>query len=312
MAVSDAIPTVTEGGAPATRPEHRSARRPSKDLRPLLYVAPALVLYAVFLLYPWVQSIWISFWAWDGIGASTWVGIDNYRQVFAEDELRDSFVNALKFILFYTVIPIGLGLVIATVMAARKRRGASVVQTIIFLPQILPLVAVGVVWKYIYSTDGPLNQVLTILGLGGYTTAWLGDFSFAFTAVGLVGTWVTTGLCAMLLFAGMTKVDNQIYEAAALDGASAWGTFRHITIPSLRRELVVAAMLTIITALASFDVVYVTTKGGPGTSTTVPGVSIYQLVFTANRVGTACALATALSVVILAIVLLLNRLERER
>ncbi len=265
-----------------------------------------------FLLLPWGQSVWTSFFEWDGIGVATWVGLDNYAQVLLEEDLRAALVNAVKFVLFYTVIPLLLGLVIAATISARRRRGASIVQTIIFLPQILPLVAVGTIWRFLYSDQGPINQVFTAVGLGEVTRAWLGDFDTAFFAVGLVGTWVTTGLCTLLLLAGMQKVDPSIFEAAKLDGSSSWTTFWYITVPSLRREIVVAATLTIIAALASFDVVYVTTGGGPGTTTTVPGVLMYQLVFTANRVGTACALATVMSLLMMAIVFVLNKLGRER
>lgn len=300
---------------PAGRPRRsasRTSRRRRDAAQAILFISPAAVLYVTFLLIPWGQSLWISFFDWDGIGAASWVGLDNYGQVLFDPDLRAALVNALKFIVFYTAIPLLLGLVIAAVISSRKRRGASVVQTVIFLPQILPLVAVGVIWRFLYSDDGPINQVFTSVGLGHVTRAWLGDFDFAFFAVGLVGTWVTTGLCTLLLLAGMQKIDPSIYEASKLDGANALGTFWHITVPSLRREIVVAATLTIIAALASFDVVYVTTGGGPGTTTTVPGVLMYQLVFSANRVGTACALATIMSLLMIAIVFTLNRIGRER
>jgi raffinose/stachyose/melibiose transport system permease protein len=226
--------------------------------------------------------------------------------------LLGAFLHAIGFVVFYTVIPVALGLFLAATLADQKRRGVSIMRTVVFLPQILPLVAVGVVWKYLYGQDGPINQVLRAIGLGGVTRAWLGDFTTAYYAVGIVGTWVTTGLCTILLLTGIQKIDPMLYEAAKLDGANAWQEFLHITVPSLRREVVVASTLTMISALASFDVVYVMTSGGPGTSTIVPGVLIYKLVFTANRVGVACALATVLSVFTLIIVAILNRLGRDK
>jgi len=261
---------------------------------------------------PWLQSIWYSFYEWDGIGIATWVGFDNYAEVMTDDRLFGAFVHAFGFMLFYTVIPVALGLILAATLAARRRRGDTLLRTILFLPQILPLVAVAVVWRLIYSEEGPLNQILELLGMGGLTRAWLGDFTFAYLAVGLVGTWVSTGLCTVLLLAGIQKIDPALYEAAKLDGANSWQEFRNITVPSLRREVSVAATVTLISALASFDVVYVMTGGGPGNETTVPGVLIYQLVFTANRVGVACALGAVLSVVLIAVVTVLNLIGRDK
>jgi raffinose/stachyose/melibiose transport system permease protein len=187
-----------------------------------------------------------------------------------------------------------------------------VIRTVVFLPQVLPLVAVGVVWKWIYSEDGPLNELLRAVGLGSLARAWLGDFTWALPSVGLIGTWVSTGLCFLLLLSGIGKIDPSLYEAAELDGAGPLRRFRHITVPGLRKEIGVACTVTVIAALAGFDVVYVMTGGGPGYSTMVPGVQVYQLVFTAGRVGTACALATVLSVLTCAAMYVLNRLTRER
>ncbi|MEU9093517.1 sugar ABC transporter permease [Streptomyces sp. NPDC048428] len=279
---------------------------------PLLYVAPALVFYALFVIAPWLHSFWISFWNWNGIGTATWAGLSNYTAVFEEPALRAALTHAFGFIVFYTVVPVILGLILAAVTSAVPWRAMPVIRTIIFLPQILPLVAVGVVWKWIYGEDGPLNQMLRAVGLGSLARAWLGDFTYAFPAVGLIGTWVSTGLCFLLLLSGIGKIEPSLYEAARLDGCGRLREFWHITVPGLRKEIGVACNVTVISALAGFDVVYVMTGGGPGYSTMVPGVQVYQLVFTAGRVGTACALATVLSLITCAAMYGLNRLSRER
>lgn len=291
---------------------HRAAYRRRNRKVAYLYLAPAVVFYSLFVIVPWLHSVWISLYDWDGIGPSTWVGLRNYGEVLTDPALRASLMHAFGFILFYTVAPIILGLALAATVASRKRRGLTALRTILFLPQILPLVAVAVIWDWIYSGNGLLNQTLRAVGLGGQVRPWLGDFTWAYPAVGIVGTWVCTGLCFVLLLAGIQKVDHSLYEAARMDGAGRWQEFRAVTLPSLHREIVVAADVTIIAALASFDVVYVMTGGGPGTSTTVPGVQVYQLTFTSDRVGTACALATVLSVLVCGVVLLLNRLARQR
>ncbi|MCG8965828.1 MULTISPECIES: carbohydrate ABC transporter permease [Streptomyces] len=313
---------VHDGRADATTPRRPAAQpaavpRPAGRARlhrlvPLLYVAPALLFYLAFVIAPWLHSVWISFWEWNGVGVATWVGLDNYADVFAEPALRSALLHAFVFILFYTVIPIALGLVLAALVAATPWRAMPIIRTVVFLPQVLPLVAVGVVWKWIYSEDGPLNELLHAVGLGSLARAWLGDFTWALPSVGLIGTWVSTGLCFLLLLSGIGKIDPSLYEAAELDGAGPLHRFRHITVPGLRNEIGVACTVTVIAALAGFDVVYVMTGGGPGYSTMVPGVQVYELVFTAGRVGTACALATVLSVLTCAAMYVLNRLTRER
>lgn len=290
-----------------------SPRRRLRDARAVvLFIGPAFVAYALFIAAPWAHSVWISLFEWDGVGPSTWVGMDNYVRVLTDPELLAALRNGVGLIFFYTVVPIALGLVIAALFAARRGRGDGWVRTILFLPQILPLVAVGVIWRYLYSGDGPVNQVLEAVGLGQVTRAWLGDFDTAFVAVGIVGTWVTTGLCTLLLFTGMQKIDSTLYEAAQLDRCGPIRQFFHVTVPGVRAEIVVACTVTMIAALASFDVIFVTTGGGPGSATTVPGVLIYRLVFTSNQVGLACALATVLSIIILIVVALIGRAGKER
>lgn len=324
MARADTLPHASEigtgapahVGAPARTATDRAGlvrRRRRREARTaLLYILPAFVFYGLFVATPWLHSIWISLYTWDGIGPSTWVGIQNYVTVFTDPQLQAALMNGVGFIGFYTVLPVILGLIIASVIAARRRRGEGVLRTILFLPQILPLVAVGVVWRYLYGQGGPINQVLSAIGFSGATRAWLGDFDWAYPAVGIVGTWVTTGLCTMLLLAGMQKIDQSLYEAARMDRAGPIRQFLNVTLPGLRAEIVVAVTVTIISALASFDVVYVTTGGGPGHTTLVPGVLIYQLVFTSNRVGVACALGTVLSAIILILVAAVGRLGKEK
>ena len=300
--------TAARPAAVGRKPRRRSKHR----LVPLLYVAPALLFYLAFVITPFLHSVWISFWDWNGVGVATWVGLANYAAVFTEPEMTAAILHAFGFILFYSVLPIAIGLVLAAVVAATPWKAMPVIRTILFLPQILPLVAVGVVWKWIYSERGPLNDALAAVGLEEVARPWLGDFDWAFPAVGFIGTWVCTGLAFLLLLSGISRIDTSLYEAAKLDGCGPLREFWHITVPSLRREISVTATVTMIAALAGFDIVYIMTGGGPGHATTVPGVQIYELVFTAGRVGAASALATVLAVLTCAVMFLLNRASRER
>lgn len=266
-----------------------------------LFVAPALIFYAVFVLRPITLTFQYSLYEWNGIGASTWVGPANYGKVFTDPDLFDSLINAFKLIAFFSAIPVVLGLAIAaTIRRIAQSRLALVARTVLFLPQVIPLVAAGIAWSWLLASTGVVNQLLSLIGLGGVSRAWLGDFDTALPAVGMIGAWVLLGLCTLLLLAGMSKIDPALYEAARLDGAGAWREFVSITVPSLRQEIAVCVTVTVIAALASFDIIYIATQGGPGNTTMVPGLQIFYLAFAEREVGTASALAVVLMVLVIA------------
>jgi raffinose/stachyose/melibiose transport system permease protein len=246
-----------------------------------LFALPAAVMYAVFVLRPVLYSLWYSLYDWDGITVGTWVGLRNYREVFTDPQLLASIWHAFFLIVFFTVIPVVLALIIAALVQELKIRGlATAARVCLFLPQIIPGAAAAVAWLWMYSSGGAVNQLLSAVGLRGITRGWLGDFTWALPAIGIIGTWFATGLCTVLLMAGIGKIDGSIYEAARLDGASFLQTFRVVTLPGLRQELGVCVTITVIAALASFDIVFMATQGGPGYATMVPGVQVYQLGFT--------------------------------
>jgi raffinose/stachyose/melibiose transport system permease protein len=278
-----------------------------------MWVLPALAVYGGFVLYPLVETVEYSFYNWDGIGVATPAGLGNYQRVFTESALYTSIVNSFVLIVFFTVIPVILGLISAVLMREIRGRGTgTLIRTLLFLPEVIPLAGAAIAWTWMYSPDGVVNQVLHAVGLGSLQQAWLGDFSTALPSVGIIGTWVVTGFCTVLLLVGIAKIDQSLFEAARLDGAGRWQEFRAITLPGLRRELVVCVTVTIIAALASFDVVYISTQGGPGYNTMVPGLEIYQLTFIKQQVGQASALAVVLVALVLVIIVPIQRLGRER
>lgn len=278
----------------------------------LLWVAPAVGMYALFVLYPLAQTVRYSFYKWDGFGAATPAGFSNYRNLFSDPELFDSLVHAFVLIAFFTVLPVGLGLVAAAFMHELSTGAFSTsARVVLFVPQILPLVGAGIAWTWMYSSDGLINQVLRWVGLKSMTRAWLGDFNTALPAVGVIGTWVALGFCTILLLSGTSKIDPALYEAARIDGAGGVREFLAITLPGLRREVVVCVTVTVIAALASFDVVYVSTSGGPGYQTMVPGVEIYRLTFLDQKVGQASALGVFLALLVLVVIVPIQRFGRE-
>jgi raffinose/stachyose/melibiose transport system permease protein len=270
-------------------------------------LAPALALYVAFVVWPWLLSIDYSLYDWDGIGAATYVGLANYVRIVTDPELVGSLGHSAILLLFFCVLPVALGLVLVAVVGRMHGRFAALARTVLFIPQVIPLVAAGIAWKWMYASDGPVNSLLGAVGLGGLARPWLSDFELALPAVGLIGTWTLVGFCVVLLLAGVARIDPALYEAARLDGAGAVAEFRAVTLPGVRREIGIAVMVTAIAAVRVFDVVFVTTQGGPGRATSVPGILIYQLAFTTNQVGLASALGVVLAFVTLTLVLLIRR-----
>jgi raffinose/stachyose/melibiose transport system permease protein len=266
-----------------------------------LYLLPALAIYTVFLLVPLGHAVWLSFYRWDGLTLGTWAGLSNYRDIVADQGLRAAFLHAIVLVLFYSVVPVCIGLALAATMNRARVRGLSFFRTVIFLPQVVAMVVVAVSWRRIYAPDGPLNILLDAVGLHRLSHAWLGDYTWALPAVGVVGTWVETGLTTVLFLAGMGRISPELYEAARLDGAGALREFRAVTLPSVRNEMAVALTLTMIAALRTFDLVYVTTRGGPGNATSVPSFEVYHRAFELGQVGSAAAVGVSLTLVIFVI-----------
>ncbi|WP_188195022.1 carbohydrate ABC transporter permease [Nonomuraea sp. SYSU D8015] len=302
--------TARGGGQAASghaRPGHWRGRR----ARGWLYVLPALAVYLGFAIWPAITTLRLSLLTWDGILPPVWAGLDNYVKIFRDSALYEAILHSLVLIVFFSVIPIAAGLLMTALLMGKVRRGMTFFRIVFFLPQVLPLVAVGITWRWLYSESGVVNQFLDAVGLGSITRAWLGDYGLALVALGLIGTWVMSGLCMMLFLAGAQKIDPSLYEAATLDGAGAYRQFLHVTLPGVRKEITVAGVITTIAALASFDLVFVTTNGGPAGQTNVPGLLVYRLAFNEGDIGGASALAVVLTVIVIAVVAAVRYFTRD-
>jgi len=293
-----------------------SRRRLSRKWRRTLVAYGFLLLpvgfYALFMVLPWVQTVIVSFYNWDGIGPRTAAGWANYARVFSDPQLREAVIHSFELMLYFCVIPIVSALFLTALITGPRRPRWTVTRAILFVPQVLPPVAIAVMWQWMYGGSGFINQVLRWVGLGSDTQAWLASFSWAFPAVGLVGSWVTLGLCLAFFIAGAQRIPIELYEAVAADGGGRLRQFRWVTLPHLRGEVVIAATVTAIAALSAFDIVFVMTGGGPGVASIVPGLLVYQLAFTSDQIGQASALAVVLSALVLAVVTVLRLAGRER
>ena len=296
----EAAPGETPGAA-----SRRPSRRRDRALAPgvprnigWLYVLPGLLFYGLFTLAPMIHTVYYSLFSWDGLTGKTWVGIANYSEAIRDHDLIWSFIHSGVLIVFYAVIPVVLGLLLTAALTRFVVRGFRFFRTALFLPQLIAGVVVAQAWTWIYADDGPLNEFLRLVGLDSWVRPWLGDFTWALPSLGVIGTWVTFGLCMVLFVSGVQKIPATLYEAARVDGAGPVREFFVVTLPGLRGEILVAFVLTTINALRSFDIVYNTTAGGPGGTTLVPSMYMYQNAFLYNRVGYAAAVATILAVVI--------------
>lgn len=297
---------------PSSRlPRKRGSRK--AGLTAWAFIAPAAIAYAAFVLVPLAMSFYYSFLRWDGIGEARFHGLTNYLTVLTDPKLLQIIGNAFQLVAYFTVIPVLLGLAVASAIRGHMAgKFGTVTRTVLFLPQVIPLVAAGIAWSWMFASTGVVNQMLKSIGLSSWARGWLGDFVWALPAVGIIGAWVLLGLCTMLLVTGITKIDPSLYEAARLDGARPWHEFRYITLPGLRQEIGVCVTLTVISALASFDIVYISTQGGPGITTTVPGLEIYRLAFAHRQVGLASALAIVLMVLVLLSIAPVQWLTRDK
>jgi raffinose/stachyose/melibiose transport system permease protein len=273
-----------------------------------LYLAPALVVFTAFVLVPLARAGYYSLYDWDGVTPASWAGLDNYSEVVSDRDLRRAFMHSLVLLLFYAVLPVAIGLLLAGLIARAGVRGLTMFRTVLFLPYVIAMVVVAVMWRMIYDPEsGALNELLRAVGLGSLTQSWLGDFNLALPAVGFVGTWVWFGLAMVLLTAGVQKIPQSLYDAARVDGAGMVREFFAVTLPALRGEIAVALTLTTIAALRNFDLIYITTKGGPGSATTVPAFQVYDRAFQSGQVGSAAAVGLTLTAIIFVLSLGINR-----
>lgn len=312
ISASEAKPAATATDSP-TNTRRRRKLRWREGYAGYFYLIPAGAFFLTFVLGPLIQTFNLSLWDWSGLqGApALWVGLDNYREVLSNPETIAALAHSMVFIGTFCIIPVTLGLTFAALFSRQKIVGLVFFRTVVFLPQVIASVVIGIAWRWVYQDRGTLNQFLGIFGIES-TRGWLGDFDWALPAVGVIGSWVMTGLCMVLFLSGVGRIDSDLYDAVKVDGGGAFREFFSVTLPGLRPELTVATTITIIAALRTFDIVFVTTKGGPGKQTIVPGTEIYRLAFRENEVGEAATMAVLLAVIVFTLVRTVGWLLRDR
>jgi raffinose/stachyose/melibiose transport system permease protein len=281
-----------------------SAKKSRDRLRflPWVFLAPALIIYSVVVVYPMLFSAYLSFFRWDGVAPKKiFVGFQNYVTLLTRNEV---FWVALKnnaiWLMAALLVPTSIGLGLALVLNSRFR-GSHIFRSIFYFPAVLSLAVVGLIWTWIYHPDlGLANQLLNALGLKVLKRNWLSDPQIAIYPVILAATWNAVGLPMLLFLAGLQTIPPEMHEAAKVEGAGPIRRFLYVTFPLLRETTLIVLAITSINALKAYDIVYAMTNGGPANRTQLLSTWMYFLTYNYNEVG----LGTAIAVVLFSLTLI--------
>ncbi|TDC02050.1 sugar ABC transporter permease [Nonomuraea longispora] len=277
------------------RPPARRRRFTSTQVWIWFFLTPTVVLYGLYTVYPIIASYWFSFVEWNGFEAEkTWVGLRNYQDVLADPQFWNSFTVTALFTVVAVPVKVIFSLLVALLLNSPKMPLRSLFRTAFFLPVVTTTAIVGVVMQFVFDpTDGPVNQLLLTLGLVDEGINFLGDSSTSLWTVVGVYVWKWFGVTLIYWLAALQTIPDDVYQAAALDGAGPWSMLRHITMPLLKPFTVIISLLTLESTLKVFDLVLTMTNGGPFYSTEVVEIYIYRWSFAATtpQLGFASAAA---------------------
>ncbi len=263
-----------------------------------LLIAPAYLIYALFILLPILQTIWLSFTDYN-LREASFIGFDNYIELFNDQDFISSIINTLE----YSILTIPISMMLALFLASllnQKLRGKGFFRTLFYLPNIFSMVAVSMAWLYLFDANsGILNRILEGVGLS--PVGWLTSASTALPSVAIMSIWNSTGYNMVLFLAGLQSIPEHLYEAASIDGANIWHKFTKITIPQLAPTTFFIFVMACIRSFQVFGQVLILTNGGPLNSTTTIAHQIYRNGFEYYKMGYASAQAVVLLLIILII-----------
>jgi raffinose/stachyose/melibiose transport system permease protein len=312
MAVGAApTPTGLRGLLAARRTGSGRGRRTS-PLLVAVFVLPSLLIYVLFMAYPFLGTIQLSLTSWDGFAAAKdFIGFDNYGVLIQDNAFWNALGHNLIWAVVGTIAPIVIGLPLAIVLWSGARFRLAF-RAMYFLPVILPSVVAGIIWGWIYNPlFGVLNTILEGVGLGAFTNGWLGDPDTALWAVLGAAVWGAFGTLVIFFLAGLQAIDLNLIDAARVDGANAWQRARHVILPGIAPMFTFVFTITLVGAFSVFDIVYVLTSGGPGTATEVLAGYSYKMAFGRSYAGYGSAVSMIIALLSLVLAILFLRI-RER
>lgn len=286
----------------------------SSNITIILFLAPALILFTMFILYPVCNTIYLSFHSWKGIYGSPveFVGLKNYAQVLTSADFWRSLLNSLFFMIggFVILMPLSFGLAL---LITSKLRGTKLMKTSYFMPVMLSTTAVALMWVYMLNPSyGVVNQLLRGIGLENLCQDWLSTPVLNMWCIILVNEWMYAGYNMLIFAAGLVSIPSDVYEAAKLDGCTGWKKLRYISIPLSKESFKIFSILCVTGCLKAFDLVWAMTKGGPNHTSEVPASLLYNEAFTFKFFGKSSAIGVLLLVLGISISILVNTiLKRE-
>lgn len=279
-------------------------KRISSVLGPYLFIAPHLVIFLVFMVFPTVLGIWISMQKWDYLNAPEFVGLGNYIQIFTPESFDNiEFLNALKNTLIFVggcVPPLVILALVLAVLLDQEIPGKNLFRSIFYLPNTLAVSSITLMWVWMLNTDaGLINYYLEQLGLS--RIAWLTEMPWPWVAIVAMTVWWCIGRNLLIFLAGLQEIPNVLYEASEIDGANSWQKFWNVTIPGLKRPFLFVTVMTTIEQFNVFGQVVMSTNGRPGISTKVLIMLIREIAFKMYRMGSAAAMAILMGIVIIVV-----------
>lgn len=279
------------------------------DWRPYMYLVPALAVYAVFLVYPFIDTFLLSFQEVQTLGGETkWVGLQNYRAILSDPIFWRASVNTLLFSVGMVFVPIVLGLLLAVTINTGLR-GSTLFRSIIFIPVVVPIIVAGITFQWILGTEGILNAFLVELGLLAEPMRILNSTTWSLPGVLTMVIWKRVGYYMVIILAGLQSIPDDVYEAAKIMGKSRWEMFRNITIPLLKPALLVTAVIGVIDSIKAFAHVFVMTSGGPSHSSEILSTYFYKIAFRQYRFGEGAAYGFILFGITLVLAFVIIRLS---
>ena len=271
----------------------------------LIFILPALLGTLIFIVIPVIFSFSLSFVNWDLLSPMSFAGLNNYKDVLTDSSflqvLSNTFVFAISTSVFAVIIPLILACILNT-----KIRGSNFYKTAYFLPFITPMIVIAIVWQWIFDPNiGLLNQLFHL------NIKWLYDVRFAMPALIAVSVWKLIGYNMIIFLSGLSAINQEVLEAAKIDGANAWQTFKNVTVPLLSPTIFFVIVITTISSFQVFDLIYIMTEGGPDNSTMVMVYSIYKYAFEFFDIGKASAIAYILFAIIFVLVLCQWKLRKK-
>jgi raffinose/stachyose/melibiose transport system permease protein len=277
---------------------------------PWLFVLPILLINLAVVAGPALSSIYYSMTDWNGIGAATWIGLENFRTLAGDPGFRHAFRNNVIWLVMFPTVPIAMALIAASLLAPVKR-GALLFRMTLFIPYVLPSVITAALWRGLLSPDRGIPALLTELGIPGFDKAFLGSPDTVLPAIGFVDNWHWWGFLMVLFLASMQNIPPDLYESARLDGANRWQEFRDVTLPGIRPTFVFMILMTTIWSFLTFDYIWILTQGGPAGASEVLAVLVYKEAFRNFNAGYAAAIGLTMSFFVGCVIAVFQVLRRR-